>query len=57
LGDSIPGGVITYSAHNVQRVAVVSRDGGVISTRRMPEVIGGNPTITVFAAQKAVSQK
>jgi alcohol dehydrogenase (cytochrome c) len=57
LGDSIQGGIITYSAHNVQRVAVVSGDGGVISTRRMPEVIGGNPTITVFAVQKAVSQK
>jgi len=57
LGDSIQGGVITYSAHNVQRVAVVSGDGGVISTRRMPEVIGGNPTITVFAVQKSVSKK
>ena len=29
LGDSVQGGVITYSAHNVQYVAVTSGDGGV----------------------------
>jgi len=49
LADSIQGGVITYSAHNVQRVAVVSGDGGVINKKAIPEISGGNPTITVFA--------
>jgi alcohol dehydrogenase (cytochrome c) len=52
LADTIQGGVITYSAHSVQYVAVVSGDGGVISKRNMPEIIGGDPTITVFALPK-----
>jgi alcohol dehydrogenase (cytochrome c) len=49
LADSIQGGVITYSAHGVQYVAVVSGDGGVISKRAIPEISGGDPTINVFA--------
>jgi alcohol dehydrogenase (cytochrome c) len=49
LADSMQGGVITYSAHNVQHVAVVSGDGGVINRKAIPEISGGNPTITVFA--------
>ncbi len=49
LADTIQGGVITYSAHSIQYVAVVSGDGGVITKKTMPEVVGGNPTITVFA--------
>jgi hypothetical protein len=43
------GGVITYSAHSVQHVAVISGDGGVINKKAIPEISGGNPTITVFA--------
>ena len=49
LADSMQGGVITYSAHSVQHVAVVSGDGGVINKKAIPEIPGGNPTITVFA--------
>jgi len=49
LADTIQGGVITYSTRSIQYVAVVSGDGGVITKKTMPEVIGGNPTITVFA--------
>jgi alcohol dehydrogenase (cytochrome c) len=49
LADSMQGGVITYSAHNVQRVAIVSGDGGVMNKKAIPEISGGNPTITVFA--------
>jgi alcohol dehydrogenase (cytochrome c) len=52
LGDSVQGGVITYSAHNVQYVAVTSGDGGVIRHETMPEVVGGNPTVTVFGLPK-----
>jgi alcohol dehydrogenase (cytochrome c) len=52
LGDSIQGGVITYSTHNVQYVAVTSGDGGVIRKETMPEIVGGNPTLTVFALPK-----
>ena len=52
LGDSVQGGVITYSAHNVQYVAVTSGDGGVIRHETMPEVTGGNPTVTVFGLPK-----
>jgi PQQ-dependent dehydrogenase (methanol/ethanol family) len=52
LGDSVQGGVITYSAHNVQYVAVTSGDGGVIRHETMPEVVGGNPTVTIFALPK-----
>jgi PQQ-dependent dehydrogenase (methanol/ethanol family) len=49
LGDTIQGGVITYSAHNVQYVAVVSGDGAVINKMTIPEISGGNPTVSVFA--------
>jgi alcohol dehydrogenase (cytochrome c) len=52
LGDSVQGGVITYSTHNVQYVAVTSGDGGVIRHETMPEVTGGNPTVTVFGLPK-----
>jgi alcohol dehydrogenase (cytochrome c) len=52
LGDSVQGGVITYSAHNVQYVAVTSGDGGVIRHETIPEVVGGNPTVTIFALPK-----
>ena len=49
LADTIQGGVITYSVHGVQYVAVVSGNGGVINEKTMPEVSGANPTVTVFA--------
>jgi alcohol dehydrogenase (cytochrome c) len=52
LGDSVQGGVITYSAHNVQYVAVTSGEGGVIRHETIPEVVGGNPTVTIFALPK-----
>jgi alcohol dehydrogenase (cytochrome c) len=52
LADSIQGGVVTYAAHNVQYVAVVSGDGGVINKNSIPEIKGGNPTITVFGLPK-----
>jgi len=49
LADSMQGGVITYSAHSLQHVAVISGDGGVMNKKAIPEISGGNPTITVFA--------
>jgi len=49
LADSMQGGVITYSARSVQHVAVISGDGGVMNKKAIPEISGGNPTITVFA--------
>ncbi len=52
LGDSIQGGVITYSAHNVQYVAVTSGDGNVIGHKNFPEVKGGNPMVTIFGLPK-----
>jgi alcohol dehydrogenase (cytochrome c) len=52
LKDSVQGGVITYLAHNVQYVAVTSGDGGVIRHETIPEIVGGNPTITVFGLPK-----
>jgi len=52
LGDSIQGGVITYSAHNTQYVAVTSGDGNVIGSKSFPEIKGGNPTLTIFALPK-----
>jgi alcohol dehydrogenase (cytochrome c) len=52
LGDSIQGGVITYATHNVQYVAVVSGDGGVINKQSMHDVVGGNPAVTVFGLPK-----
>jgi alcohol dehydrogenase (cytochrome c) len=52
LNDSVQGGVITYSAHDTQYVAVVSGDGGVISHKNIPEVVGGNPTVTLFGLPK-----
>jgi alcohol dehydrogenase (cytochrome c) len=48
LADSIQGGVITYAANGVQYVAVVSGDGGVINSKTMPAVVGGNPSVTVL---------
>lgn len=41
MGDSVQGGVITYSAHNVQYVAVTSGDGGVLRHETIPEIVGG----------------
>ena len=52
LGDSVQGGVITYSAHNTQYVVVTSGDGNVIGSKSFPEIKGGNPTLTVFALPK-----
>ncbi len=52
LGDSIQGGVITYSAHNNQYVAVTSGDGNVIGNKNFPEIKGGNPTVTIFGLPK-----
>ena len=52
MGDSIQGGVITYSAHDVQYVAVTSGDGNVIGNKNFPEVKGGHPTVTVFRLPK-----
>jgi alcohol dehydrogenase (cytochrome c) len=52
LGDSIQGGVITYSAHHVQYVAVVSGDGGVINHGFFPQIIGGNQSVTIFGVKK-----
>jgi alcohol dehydrogenase (cytochrome c) len=52
LGDSIQGGVITYSAHNNQYVAVTSGDGNVIGSKNYPEIKGGNPMVTVFGLPK-----
>ena len=52
LGDSVQGGVITYSAHTVQYVAVTSGDGGVLRKETIPEIVGGNPTVTLFALPK-----
>jgi len=52
LKDSIQGGVITYSAHKNQYVAVISGDGNVIGNKNFPEIKGGNPTVTVFGLLK-----
>src|SRR5579862_992778 len=52
LGDSVQGGIITYSAHNVQYVGVTSGDGGVLRHETVPEIVGGNPTVTVFGLPK-----
>jgi alcohol dehydrogenase (cytochrome c) len=52
MGDSIQGGVITYSAHNTQYVAVTSGDGNVIGHKNFPEIKGGNPMVTVFGLPK-----
>jgi alcohol dehydrogenase (cytochrome c) len=52
LNDSIQGGVITYTAKNTQFVAIVSGNGGVINKRTFPQVIGGNPTVTLLALPK-----
>jgi len=52
LGDSVQGGVITYSAHNTQYVAVTSGDGNVIGHKSFPEIKGGNPMLTIFALPK-----
>ncbi|HWF12503.1 MAG TPA: PQQ-binding-like beta-propeller repeat protein [Candidatus Acidoferrales bacterium] len=52
MGDSIQGGVVTYSAHNMQYVAVTSGDGNVLGNKNFPEIKGGNPTVTVFGLPK-----
>jgi alcohol dehydrogenase (cytochrome c) len=52
LNDSIQGGVITYSVKGTQLVAVVSGDGGVINKRTFPQIVGGNPTVTLLALPK-----
>lgn len=52
MADSIQGGVITYSAHSAQYVAVTSGDGNVIGNKNFPEVKGGNPTVTIFGLPK-----
>ena len=52
LGDSIQGGVVTYSAHNTQYVAVTSGDGNVIGSKNFSEIKGGNPTVTIFGLPK-----
>jgi alcohol dehydrogenase (cytochrome c) len=52
LGDSIQGGIITYSVHNVQYVAVTSGDGNVIGSKGFPEIKGGNPMLTIFSLPK-----
>ena len=52
LNDSVQGGVITYSAKQSQFVAVVSGDGGVINKKTFPQVVGGNPTVTIFGISK-----
>ena len=52
LSDSIQGGIVTYLAHGTQFVAVVSGNGGVINKTTFPELIAGNPTVTVFALPK-----
>ena len=52
LNDSVQGGVVTYSAKDAQFVAVVSGDGGVITKRTFPEIVGGNPAITIFGLAK-----
>jgi alcohol dehydrogenase (cytochrome c) len=52
MGDSVQGGIITYAAHNAQYVAVTSGDGGVIRHETIPEVVGGNPKVTVFGLPK-----
>jgi len=52
MGDSVQGGIITYSSNKVQYVAVVSGQGGVLNSKIFPEVIGGSPTVTLFALPK-----
>lgn len=52
LNDSVQGGVVTYSAGNGQFLAVVSGDGGVINSKTFPQVVGGNPAITIFGLAK-----
>jgi alcohol dehydrogenase (cytochrome c) len=47
LGGPAGGGVVTYSAHGVQNVAIVSGIVGVYNLVA-PEIGGGNTTVTVF---------
>jgi alcohol dehydrogenase (cytochrome c) len=47
LGGPAGGGVVTYSAHGKQNVAVVSGIVGVYNLVA-PEIGGGNTTVTVF---------
>jgi len=47
LGGPAGGGVVTYSAHGVQNVAIVSGLVGVYNLVA-PEIGGGNTTVTVF---------
>jgi alcohol dehydrogenase (cytochrome c) len=48
LNDTVQGGVVTYTAKDKQFIAVVSGDGGVINKRTFPEVVGGNPMVTIL---------
>jgi alcohol dehydrogenase (cytochrome c) len=47
LGGPAGGGVVTYSAHSRQNVAVVSGIVGIYNLVA-PEIGGGNTTVTVF---------
>jgi alcohol dehydrogenase (cytochrome c) len=47
VGGPIGGGIVTYNAHNVQNVAVVSGFLGIFN-KMAPTLGGGNTTITVF---------
>lgn len=47
LGGPAGGGVVTYSAHGVQNVAIVSGFVGVYNSIA-PEIGGGNTTVTIF---------
>ena len=52
LNDSVQGGVVTYSTGNTQFLAIVSGDGGVINSKAFPQVVGGNPAVTIFGLAK-----
>ena len=47
MGGPIAGGLMTYRAHGVQNVAVVSGCVGIYNTVA-PALRGGNPTVSVF---------
>jgi alcohol dehydrogenase (cytochrome c) len=51
VGGPIAGGVMTYTARNVQHVAVVSVFVGIYNILA-PEIGGSNPTISVFRLAK-----
>jgi alcohol dehydrogenase (cytochrome c) len=47
VGDPIAGGIVTYGAHGVQNIAVVSGYVGVFN-QVAPAIGGGNTSVTVF---------